>query len=668
MTTPVDVYPKVGATLDLRGKHLRSRLFLPGHQPGLADDGLPGDRYIAYHRQRARAGLGMQITGATPIIWSDVWADGLTLVNIDERIIPGYRCLAAAVHDEGGVILAQLAHVGAMETTGDGIISASDARSQITQRTAREASVEELSEVIDLYRAAALRCQAGELDGVEITMAHGMLLASFLSPLMNRREDQYGGGTDERTLFPRQVLAAIRQAIGPRAIIGVRLPGDELVPGGIDANEAAAIAKYLSQTGEVDYINVTAGNNTFKLARVDHWPPTPAPFGAFRHLARAVRAAVDVPVATVGRVTTLRLAEDILAAGDADLVGMVRAHIADAELLPKSRAGKAKEVRPCIGANVCVNSLLDHQPLTCLANPDVGRPHMAASFPRGHGKKAVIVGAGPAGLEAARRLASNGWSTVLIEREKAIGGQMARWLQTPSRREFQRLIDWWAREIKRCQVETRFGCAATAADLIGEAADLIVLATGSDPIVTPVPQKGTAIAQIGPYDQLPPGGHVLVRDEMGGLAGLLTAERASLSAARVTYVTSLTHPGEGDGLTTVYPLIRDCAGRGIALIDRAVVAGIEGSEVRLQGVFGEARPTINNVDVVISVLNCRARAGLAGPLAEQGMRLVVIGDARLPRDVTAAVADAARLVEAAARDVVDRETGRGAHAAQLVRT
>src|SRR3984957_3616524 len=275
IATPAS-FPHVARELAIRGKTLQSRVYLPGHQPGLADGGLPGERYIAYHRQRARAGLGMQITGATPVMWSDVWADGLTLVNIDDRIVPGYRRLASAVHDEGGLMLAQLAHVGAMETAGDAIVSASGVRSEITQRTARQASADELAEILEAYHAAARRCREGELDGGEVTMAHGMLLASFLSPLMNRRDDRYGGDREGRTLYPREGLAAIRAAMGPEAIIGVRLPGDELVEGGINAQEAAAIAQRLVGEGKIDYVSVTAGNNTFKLPRVDHWPPTPA--------------------------------------------------------------------------------------------------------------------------------------------------------------------------------------------------------------------------------------------------------------------------------------------------------------------------------------------------------------------------------------------------------
>jgi 2,4-dienoyl-CoA reductase-like NADH-dependent reductase (Old Yellow Enzyme family) len=182
----------------------------------------------------------MQITGATPVLWSEVWAGGLTLVNIDDRIIPGYRLLAAAVHMEGGLMLAQLAHVGAMETRGDDIVSASWTRSEITQQTSREATPDELSEIAELYRAAALRCRAGDLDGVEVTMAHGMLLASFLSPLMNRRTDRYGGDVEGRTLFPREVVRAVRSAMGPDAIVGIRIPCDELVQDGIGPEGAVS--------------------------------------------------------------------------------------------------------------------------------------------------------------------------------------------------------------------------------------------------------------------------------------------------------------------------------------------------------------------------------------------------------------------------------------------
>ena len=633
-------FPEISRPLMLRNKALRARVYLPAHQPGLAEGGLPGERYIDYHRQRARAGLGMQITGATPVKWSEVWADGLTLVNVDERIVPGYRALARAVHEEGGLMLAQLAHVGAMETAGDAIVSASWTRSELTYQMSREASLEELDEILGLYRAAALRCREGGLDGIEVTMAHGMLLASFLSPLMNRRGDAYGGDLEGRTLYPRQVLAAVREAVGEEAIVGIRVPGDEMVEGGIGPDEAAAIAARLVATGVVDYVSVTAGNNTRKMARVDHWPPTPAPFGAFRHLSRAVKQAVGVPVATVGRVTTLELAEEILAAGDADLVGMVRANIADPGLLPKARAGEPRTIRPCIGANVCINALLDHKPLTCMVNPELGRTLAVIDQPIGAARSAVVVGAGPAGLEAARRLALRGFSTTLVEAEDELGGQMRLWSRTPSRLEFRKIVAWWGDELGRLGVDVRLGEEAVPSRVLGLRPSVTLLATGSTPIPAEPPSPD-APPSYGPYDIPAAGGHVLVRDEMGRLAAMLTAERLSDGWKKVTLVTSALHPGEGEGITTAYSLIRALGQRGIAIIDRAKVTGFTGKTAAISGVFGERREAVHDVDAVVSLLGATSRIPLLAPLRDAGLDVRVIGDARLPRSVTEAVRDAA---------------------------
>lgn len=634
--------------LVLRGKTLRSRIYLPAHQPGLAEDGKPGERYIAYHRARARAGLGMQITGATPVIWSEVWANGLTLVNVDDAIVPGYRALARAVHDEGGLMLAQLAHVGAMETAGDAIVSASWGMSELTQQMSREAGEDELDDIAGRYRDAALRCRAGDLDGVELTMAHGMLLASFLSPAMNRRHDAFGGSLEGRTRFPRHVLAAVREAMGPDRIVGIRLPGDELIPNGIDAEEAARIAARLCATGMVDYVSVTAGNNTQKMARVDHWPPTPAPFGTFRHLSRAVRAAVDVPVATVGRVTTHALAADILAAGDADLVGMVRAHVADPELLPKSRSGAARRVRPCVGANVCINALLDHKSLACMVNPDVGRPPEAAAprigSPPG---TAIVIGGGPAGLEAARRLAISGHRVTLIEAEDHLGGQLRRWAATPSRREFLKILDWWTEELQALQVRVETGRRTDAADILARAPSRVVVATGSRLMPANLPGRDASLSAHGPYDVPATGGHVLVHDEMGRLAALLTAERLAQGWKKVTLVTSAVHPGEGEGLTTAYTLIRALGRLGVPLIDRARLARIEGRRAILAGVFDEARPPVEDIDAIVSLVGATSEGaldpGFRRKLADAAIAVSVIGDARLPRSVTEAVRDAAAL-------------------------
>jgi hypothetical protein len=507
----------------------------------------------------------------------------------------------------------------------------------------REASSEELADIVELFRAAATRCREGELDGIEITMAHGMLLASFLSPLMNRRTDQFGGDIDGRTRFPLQVVAAVRQALGDDAIIGIRMPGDELLEDGIRAAEAAALARRLTSDGMVDYVSVTAGNNTRKLARVDHWPPTPAPFAAFRHLSRAVREGLDIPVATVGRVTTLEQAEDILATGDADLVGMVRAHIADPRLLPKAKARETKTIRPCVGANVCINALLNHETLTCMVNPELGRPLSSIDRPIAASRSAVVVGGGPAGLEAARRLALRGFQTTLLEASDRLGGQLDRWCRTPSRQEFLKVIRWWADELERLEVRVELGRPAEPGDILDQRPSIVLLATGSTPIRDRATPLG-GLPSFGAYDVPERGGHVLVQDEIGRLAAMLTAERLSLTWNKVTLVTSALHPGEGEGITTNYTLLRELGRRGVAIHERARVVNIEAGTATLRGVFDEARPTIPAIDAVVSVPGAKSHAPLFPALTAHGLDVRLIGDAKLPRDVTAAVRGAAETV------------------------
>ena len=206
-------------------------------------------------------------------------------------------------------------------------------------------------------------------------------------------------------------------------------------------------------------------------------------------------------------------------------------------------------------------------------------------------------------------------------------------------------MNWWAGECQRLGVEVRTSAEADAALLTRPTPDLVVVATGSRPVEAPVPQEGREVSQIGPYDPMPAHGHVLVRDEMGRLAALLTAERASLTAARVTLVTSLLYPGEGEGLTTVYPLIRDLAARGVKMVDRAKVTRIDGRRVLLGGLFGEPRPPVEDVDAVVTVAGAVSVAGLAREAGRAGLTVVTIGDAHLPRDVTSAVSHTARLLD-----------------------
>jgi 2,4-dienoyl-CoA reductase-like NADH-dependent reductase (Old Yellow Enzyme family) len=227
---------------------LRGRVYVPAHQPGLAEGGRPGERYIAYQRARARAGVAMQVTGATPIAPSRVWND-ICLWNVDESIVPGYQRLADAVHEEGGQMLAQLAHPGPTELVGPDVLGPSRDFSEVNRQVVRPATAGQLASIVAQYAEAADRCRRGGLDGVEISMAHGLLLAAFLSPLHNHRDDEYGGSFERRLHLPIQVLDAVREALGPDLLLGIRLGVDDLVEGGIRPADAARVATALERAG-----------------------------------------------------------------------------------------------------------------------------------------------------------------------------------------------------------------------------------------------------------------------------------------------------------------------------------------------------------------------------------------------------------------------------------
>lgn len=622
---------------------LRGRVYLPAHQPGLAENGLVSDRYIAYHRARARAGVAMQITGAQPVTPSAEWGP-ICLWNLDESCVPGYQRLAEAVHAEGGTMLAQLAHPGPTEFAGAEVIGASRDFSEVSGQVVMPADSTQLDHVLNRYAEAVDRCRRGDLDGVEISMAHGLLLASFLSPLTNHRQDEFGGSLANRLRFPLAVLQAARQALGPDRILGVRLGVDDLTAGGLTPETSIEIAQALAE--HCDYLSVMVGNNNRLEARVRHWPPTPAPPGLFRHTARAVRQAVSVPVCVVGRVLDVELANDLIESGDADLVGIVRGHIADPELLPKTRDGRADEVRPCVGANVCVNGLLAGEPLSCLVNPDVGHVEESNADPQPGAGRAVVVGAGPAGLEAARRLAETGWQVTVLEQQPVCGGQLAAWSLAPSRREFTRWLDWAVAGLDRLGVQRRHDVVADVELVSSLQPELVVIATGASATTWPlgiddgsVPVVDVITALTTPLE----GRSVLVHDHCGLLDAAFVAEHLAAAGHQVTLATTRLHVGEHEGITTLYPMLRTLAEAGVQTVAQQRLVGVRDGSVLLAGTFGapqSARPA----DVVVSWAGGAARTELAEQLRAAGLRVQVIGDARRPRRVTDALADARELI------------------------
>lgn len=624
---------------------LRNRIVLPPHQPGLASGGQVTEKYIEYHRQRARAGVAMQITGATPVAPSAEWSD-ICLWNVDDSIIPGYQALGEAVRAEGGRMVAQLAHPGPTEIEGIEIIGPSRDFSEVSRQVAVEANASQLERIVGEYQRAAERCRAGHLDGVEISMAHGLLLAAFLSPLTNHRRDEFGGSFEGRLEFPRRILEATREAIGTDMILGIRIGADDLVEGGLKPADAGRIAA--AYEPYVDYVSVMVGNNNRLEARTRHWPPTPAQPGLFRPVFREVKRWLpDTPVIGVGRVLDLDLAEEIVSSGDADLVGMVRAHIADYEILPKHSGQTPGAVRPCVGANVCVNSLMLKKPLACMVNADVGSPEERQTADTLQGQHALVIGGGPAGLEAARRMAEQGGTVALWERKTYLGGQLADWSQAPVRQEFSKWLAWQESELARLHVDIQLNVEVNAAMVESAHPDIVVLATGSTPARLNIPTDGS-VELLTPDELFSTASYpksAVVYETIGELDGPILVDYLQSRGANTSLATSRIHVGEGDGINTLVPMLRHLSESETHIIERVELAEIKNGQAIFRGKFGGEKTEQLSVDALVAWAGGIPEDSLYEPLVQAGLTVVRAGDVLRPRRVTDAVGDAKNAVD-----------------------
>ncbi len=633
--------------LDIGRRTVRNRILSTAHVPSLAVDGVPGEAYVAYHRARARGGAGMQTTGAQPVHVSS-GRGGQAVANIDDRVIPGYRLLADAVHAEGGAIVAQLAHYGAglnADTAGQPLWNVSGKAADLYRIQPHAMSIAEIAEVVDAFGAAAGRARAGNLDGIEILAAFGLLIAAFLSPCSNTRTDRYGGSVENRLRFALEVAEAVRGGAGPDLIVGMRIPGDEFVEGGLDIAQMVEIAPRIAASGHIDYLNVIAGTNLDRVHRATHWPPTPAPHGLFVELAVRIRDVVDIPVFTAGRVTDPVMAEEIVASGKADMVGMTRAQIADPELVAKISSGRADEVRPCVGANVCIGRALMGRPIRCLHNPETGRElDWGAAEPAGTPRKIAVIGAGPGGLEAALVAARRGHRVAVYEAESHLGGQFMMRASIPVWSEFMGAIDWRRRILEKLQVPVELGRRIGPEDISGLDADVVVLATGAVPVLPDLPTDGS-VRVVTPHALISEGAGGAVRavvwDRAGGIVASGAMDAALGMGLSLDIVTPQFAVAEDTDVVRRVPLYERLLSGGARFHPNADVTGIEGGNVLIENVYSLEESRIGPVDLLVAWDGRQAVDGLRGAVEAAGIEVHVLGDALAPRSAEDAFAEGA---------------------------
>ncbi len=539
---------KVFEPIRIRGVEVPNRIARTAHATGTL---FPGERaagFVAYHAARARGGVGLTILEAMAVHPSS----GALAVSSD-RITGVYEALMREVRPQGMRVFQQLFHQGHIGPAADGGVSwGPSAIPSVYGNVSEPMSAEQIEEVVASFATAARRCRDGGLDGVEVHASHGYLSAQFLNPLYNDRTDGYGGSFENRVRLTQEILRAIRHAVGEDFVVGARLAASEM-PGAIQEDELRRVITTLEDEGLIDYISTSLG---------DHYRPITiragmeASAGYELFSSRQLTAAASVPSIVTGRFRTLAEAEAVLSAGVADMVSMVRALIADPEIVAKTRAGQAARVRPCIACNQgCSGGVARTGRTMCAVNATTGFERTLseelierAASPQ----RVLVIGGGPAGLEAARVAALAGHQVKLIEASDELGGMLNAARRSPRFALIGEITDWLVAEVNRAGVQVVTATPAGAADVLAEKADAVIIATGSRPRMDGFqparpfePARGSDQPHVMSSIQLlthgPPVGAraALVLDTVGHFEAITVAEYLVHKRLAVTYVTSL---------------------------------------------------------------------------------------------------------------------------------
>jgi 2,4-dienoyl-CoA reductase-like NADH-dependent reductase (Old Yellow Enzyme family) len=644
------MFPTLFSPLAIKGLTLRNRIASTPHSDGMAEGGLVTDRLVEYFRAKAAGGAGLIMgpAGCAVHPTSPTRAGGLELYRPDAR--PGLTRLARAVHDGGAAYIPQLTHWGRRGSSGDRpgpLLAPSAIPEPVSGENPRALSEEEIADIVAGYAGAARRAQEAGADGVDIVAFANHLPDQFWSPLSNRRRDRYGGSLENRTRFVREVLAAIRRAAGPAFVVGMRISGDELIQGGLGPRDLQEIAGYIAATGLLDYLSVSGGAGMTPWAQAAVVPGLWWPPGCFAGYAKAMReVAGRLPILYAGRVVRPEMAERLLVDGACDLVAMTRAILADPELPAKAREGRLGEIRHCVGANVCIGRRYGHyQPVACIYNPSAGRElELPPPEPAGVARRIVVVGGGPAGLEAARVAAARGHRVVLFEAGDELGGHIGLEAAVPHRHELRGIADYYRRELPRLGVDVRLRTAGTAEGVRAERPDAVVVATGSRPVWPELPMGEVPVLSA---DDVLAGrrvsGRVLVFDDDGRYRGPGAALLLARAGAAVEIATPGLHVGMRLDPSNLPPLYRHLVRAGIVLTPSHELRGASGHAVRLRNVFGDTDVEREPVDaLVVSLLRREPEDALYHALRGT-LEVHLIGDASAARPTDKVILEAATL-------------------------
>ena len=468
---------KIGETV------VKNRVFMPPISTNLANDGYVTDELVEHYAARAKGGVGLIVTEVTTVEPTYVYLPGDMSIS-DDSFIPGWKKLTDAVHQYGTKILPQLFHPAYMAFPIPGtpqLIAPSNVGPYYAKEAPRAVTVEELKVIIHQFGQAAYRVKQAGGDGVEIHAAHAHgLLGGFLSPLYNKRTDAYGGDIHGRLRLTLEVIEEVRKTCGKDFIIDVRISGDEYTDGGQNLNDAIYVAKQLEKAG-VDFLHVSGGTTIMRGSSI---PAPGTPMGSHSRAGEEIKKHVSIPVATVGRITEPWFADEMIANGKADICMIGRANLCDSEFVHKAEEGREDEIRPCIGCLRCLNGIMFGKRVACTVNPSLELENEDTILQAETKKKVLVIGGGPAGMEAAFVARKRGHDVVLCEKEDTLGGQVKRAAVPIAKQELTKLIQYMETKLNRVGVQIRLNCEVTEKMLKTEFSDYEVIAsTGAKPLI-----------------------------------------------------------------------------------------------------------------------------------------------------------------------------------------